>query len=329
LTGARVAFCHLVLFAAAISLCPAQNSSNQEPDSKSPSATEKESDLPADRVILKAGGAQITREQFESTIGDLEPKGDPDKGESVGKGRRRMGDDYASVLMLSQQAVANHLDANPEIQHKLDLARLQILSDAEFNIMLSQAKPTPEEMKRYYDAHLSDFDRVQIRRLFIWKVGGGSKNTHGLTPEEAKARAAAILQSTDDGDPFRLAQAFKDSESGIFDAQNLTFLRGQLAPSMEKAAFSMKPARWTIAEDTPDRLVLIYLAARDRETLPEVSSLVEKLVQGEKMQAKLDEMKKKSGIWLDESYFGSAMVNDLGEHRPDSKPFSETGNSKN
>jgi hypothetical protein len=329
-TSVRVALCRVLFLAVAVSLVHAQDSGREESESKSSNpATTKKAELPADRVIIKVGGVPVTREQFEASIGDIEPQHDPDKGEASEKDRRRVGDDYASILMLSQQAVANKLDASPEIRHQLEIARLQILSDAQFAKLMSQAKPSAEEVKAYYEAHLSDYDRVQLRRLFIWKVGAGSKNTHGLSPEEAKARAAAILQaSSSGGDPVKLAQMFKDSDNGIFDAQPLPFERGQLPAAMDKAAFSIKPGLWAQVEDTPDRLILINLVARDRQSLPEVTSLVEKLVQGEKMQAKLDQLKKKSGVWMDESYFGSgsAMAKDPGEQRPASKPLSEAHN---
>ena len=48
------------------------------------------------------------------------------------KDRRKLGDDYASVLMLSQQAIASHLDSSPEVSRQLAIARMQVLSDAEF-----------------------------------------------------------------------------------------------------------------------------------------------------------------------------------------------------
>jgi hypothetical protein len=211
----------------------------------------------------------------------------------------------------------------------LQVARLQILSDAQFAILMSQSKASPEEVSRYYNAHLSEFDRAQLRRLFIWKVGGGSKNSRGVAAEDAKARAAAILQaSASGGDPVKLAQMFQDSDTGLFDAQPLTFVRGELPAILDKVAFTIKPGLWAEAEDTPDHIILVYLVGRDREPLAEVTSLIEKLVQGEKMQVKLDELKKKADIWLDESYFGSgsAVAKDPGEHQPVSKPLSETRN---
>jgi hypothetical protein len=330
LTSTRVAFFHFLLLTVVVSLGLAQDSGNREPESKSPtSATAKKIGPSADRVILKVSGVQVTQAEYESTIGDIEPQSDPDKAEAAEKDRRRFGEDYASVLMLSQQAIANQLDSSPEVRHQLEVARLQILSDAQFTTLMSQSKPSSEEISRYYDAHLSEFDRVRLRRLFIWKVGAGSKNTRGLPPEDAKARAAAILQaSSSGGDPVKLAQMFQDSDLGIFDAQPLTFERGQLPAMLDKAAFTIKPGQWAEAEDTPDHLILVYLVARDRQPLPEVTSLIEKLVQGEKMQAKLDELKRKADIWLDELYFGSgsAVAKDPGEHQPVSKPLSEARN---
>lgn len=271
---------------------------------------------------MKVGGVQVTRAEYESTIGDIEPQRDPDKADAAEKDRRRFGNDYASVLMLSQQAIANHIDSSPEVRHQLEVARLQILSDAQFARLLTQAKPSSEEISHYYDTHLPDFDRVKIRRLFIWKVGAGSKNTHGLSPEEAKARAAAILQEAASGDDAtKRAEMFKDSDQGIFDSQPLVFIRGQLPAKLDKVAFTIKPGQWAEAEDTPDHIILVYLAGRDREPLPIVTGQIEKLVQGEKMQMKLEELKKKTGIWMDERYFGSG--GPVGKESEEQRPVSD------
>jgi hypothetical protein len=309
-----------LLIAAICVVGNAQDRPKEKPAGETPSAS-------PDRIVMKVGEVQVSEKQFESMIGDIEPKGgDPDKGDSV-KDRQRLGSDYATVLMLSQIAVSNHLDSTPEMRQKLAVARMQILSDAEFTTLLNQVKPSSTEIADYYQKHSSDFDRVQIRRLFIWKIGEGSKNTRGLPPADAKARAAAILQaSASGGDAVKLAQMFGESDQGILDAQPLAFVRGQLPAKMDKVAFTMKPGTWEEAEDTADHIILVYLAGRDRQPLPEVASLVERMVQGDKMEAKLDELKRKTGVWMDKQYFssGSAAVRDPGEQRPASGPPSQS-----
>jgi parvulin-like peptidyl-prolyl isomerase len=281
-------------------------------------ASPAKSSLPAERVVLKVGNTQVTESEFESSIGDIEPQGgDADKAGAADKDRRKLGDDYASVLMLSQQAIANHLDSSPEVARQLAVDRLQILSDAEFARLLRQAQPTHEEVSEYYSAHLSDYDEVQIRRLFIWKTGGNSKNVHGLTPQDARARADAILQAYAAGrDAAKLAEDFKGSGNGMFDAEPLTFPHGQLPPQMEKVAFAVKEGAWSEVEDTPDSLILIQVVKRDRQPLAQVSATVEQQVQAQKMQAILEDLKKNAGIWMDEKYFGTAVAPVPGAQQP-------------
>ncbi len=287
---------------------PAQDAQNPSPANSSPTPAAtlaNKTPFATDRVVLKVGDVKITQAEFESRIGDIEPQGDPDKQGLNEKDRRRLGDDYASVLMLSRQAVASHLDSQPEISRQLAIARLQILSDAEFASLMRQAQPSQEEIKHYYDSHVSDYDEVQVRRLFIWKQRA-DKGSRGLKPEDARARADAILQASAAGrDTTSLTNAFKDSDAGLLDPAPLTFPRGELSPALEKAAFAAKEGEWSQAQDSQDSIILLQLAKRDRQPLGEVSSLIQKRLQGQKMQAVLEDLKKKAGIWMDEQYFGT------------------------
>ena len=328
----RVRIALLVLLISVVAgVGQAQDSRSQNSSTASTSSTStpaKKAAPSADRIILKVGGVPVSQAEFESMIGEFEPQGDADKPGAEDKNRRTLGDDYASVLMLSQQAVANHLDNTPEIRRQLTVDRMQILSDAQFASLMRQAKPSAEEISQYYSSHLQDFDRVRIRRLFIWKVGAGSTNTKGLAPDAARARADAILQAAKSGgDPEKLAEVFKGSEEGLLDAEPIPFTRGTLPAKLEKVAFALKPGEWAEGEDTPDKVVLLHLVERDRRPLSDVSSLIEQRVQGQKMQVKLDEMKKKTGIWMDEQYFGTAVATVPREQRPDSNPPSKTSRS--
>jgi hypothetical protein len=299
------------------SLSPATSSGN------SASTPAKEASAGTNRVILKVGNVQVTQAEFESRIRDIEPQGDPDKGPSD-KGRRKLGDDYASVMMLSQHAVANHLDSSPEVTRQLDVARMQVLSDAAFASLMRQADPTSEEIGKYYSDHLSDYDQVHVRRLFIWKRQDNPKDAPVLSSQAAKTRADQIRQAYASGtDVRKLSADLSKSGEGMLDPDPLTFSRGELAPPMEQVAFALKEGEWSEVEDAPAGFLLIQLVKRDRKQLGEVSSRIEKDLQGEKMQALLDDLKKKAGIWLDEQYFGTAVAPVPGAQRGISDPPSQ------
>ena len=309
LNGMRVLiFCLLTTFTAAGSYGQSQGSSS----AATPVAATKNASSPG-RVVIKVGKAQITQQDFETRIADLEPQGgDPDSpGGLPDKDRRALGDDYASVLMLSQQAIADHMDASPEIRRQLEVARLQILSDAEFARLKRQAEPTADEVAKFYAAHASDYDRVQIRRLFIWKRPDVPNGGPNLSSDAARARAERVRREFADGsDPKKVAAELKSANEGMFDADALTFPRGELKPSMEKIAFGLKEGEWSEVEDTPDSLLWIQLVKRGPRPFAAVSSLVKDRLQGENMQAALNGLKKKAGIWMDPKYFASSKDSD-------------------
>lgn len=302
----------------------AQQPANTNPSSSSGTSISAQAKdrAASDRVVLRVGNTNVTEEEFESRIEGIEPHGgDPDKDGAPEKDRRRLGDDYASVLMLSQQAIANGLDSSPEVIRKLAIARMQILSDAEFASLMRQAEPSSEEIRQYYSAHLSDYDEVQIRRLFIWKQGDkSSKDGPVLSSQAARVRADQIRRELASGISEKtLAENLIKSGNGMLDPEPLIFPRGQLPPAIEKVAFALKPGEWSEVEDTPSRLLVIQLVKRDRQALGQVSSHIEKDLQGQKMQALLDGLKAKAGIWMDEQFFGTAVPDPQSEPQKSAK----------
>jgi len=278
-------------------ICQAQHS----PDSNSalPSAN---ASVPAnDRVVLKVGDVQVTEAAFEQYIADLEAQQGP-----ATLSRKKMADNYASMLMLSQKAASNHLDSSPEVLRQLAIDRMQILSNAEFAALRTQAKPRPQEISAYYNSHLDDYDVVELRRFFIF-ANQNTANGGGLTREQAKALADAVRQAlSSGGDVMKAIEAKLHSRTDVVaDPEPLPFQRGALPPSLDKAAFELKEGGWTQISNGPDEYVFIQSVKRSRKELNEVSEQIEKKLEAQKLREELETLRKNTGVWIDEEYFAS------------------------
>jgi parvulin-like peptidyl-prolyl isomerase len=269
---------------------------------------------PGQRVILKVGSLQVTQADFESMVRLLEAQQGP-----ADLSRQAIGDNYAQLLMLSQGAVTNHLDTSPDVVQPLALDRTQILSNAEFARLRVQAKPTPEEISQYYSAHLEDYDTVQLGRLFIWS-SESSKDSRGLSPLAAKELADKARRAyASGGDVSKLVDNTPhDPENVMLDKEPLTFQRGELPPSLEKAAFALKEGGWTELNDAPGTYVFLQVVARSRRDLKAVSPQIEKKLQAQKLRQELEDVKKNAGIWMDEEYFASPSQKPVASAQPKS-----------
>ena len=138
--------------------------------------------------------------------------------------------------------------------------------------------------------------------------------------------ADQILHATAE-EGAKLAERVKGSDEGLYDPEPLTFLRHELSPRFENAAFAAKPGGWLQADDTKDQIVLLHIIERDRRPFAEVESVVDYRVRNEKLLSQLEALKKKTGIWMDEQYFGASVAEDPGEQRLDSNPPSKPRNS--
>ena len=255
---------------------------------------------PSQRVILKVGDQQITEAAFEQYIADLEAQQGP-----ADLSRKKLGENYASLLMLSQIAQSQNLESSPEVKRQLAVDRTQILSNAEFAKLKAQATPTDKEISDYYNSHLDDYDLVEVKRIFIWS-GDGSAKDHTLTPQQAKALAAAVRRAyTTDGDVDKVLRDTPHGKEDVMaDTQPLTFQSGELPGAMNDQIFSLKEGEWK-EFDNGDAFAFFHVVKRSRRQLSEVSPQIAKKVQSEKLREQLSDLKSKTGIWMDETYFAS------------------------
>lgn len=257
------------------------------------------------KVVLKVGGTQITQSELESVV-PMRASGASLK--LSPQGRRKVADGLVKMFVLSRQAVNDHLDASPELRFKLELQRMETLERAELEKMRNQIQVTPDEIHKYYTDHTVEFDTVLIREFLVRKrKAGGEPGSGGLSAEEAKAKAESIREQLAAGDSAdKIAEDFSGADVLLIDPKPRTFRRDQMIPELGKATFEAKEGTVPEAVDTPDAVIVVDLlrhqAVQEKDAAPDIEKKVRQL----KLDAQIDELKKKIEVWMDDNYFKDA-----------------------
>jgi parvulin-like peptidyl-prolyl isomerase len=269
-------------------------------------------------VVLKVGDEAITQEQIERAIRALPPQA---QNSLTRQGKKPFGDEYVLMLVLSHEAVSNHLDDTPDYKETLALTRLKILAQQEYQQIVQRAAVTPDETSKYFAAHQSDYDELQVLQITVRKKPEGSKEgTPGFPPEEAKARAEEIRQAFIAGqDAKQVAERFQMANVVRVDSQPITIRRGQMRPDMEKAAFDLKPGQVSEIFDFGMSMGFIRVISHQTEDLKTATAKIEATLRQQKINSALEGLKANAKIWMDDAFFTSPPATQV-PPRPASTP---------
>ena len=276
----------------------------QAPTGTTPSPAPAAAPSSPDKVVLKVDDQSVTQEEIEKAIHGLPPQAQTSLAR---QGKKPLGDEYVMMLVLSREAVSNHLDESPDYKETLALTRLKILAQEEYQQIQQRAAVTPEETSNYFAAHQSDFDDLQVLQVTVRKKPEGAKEgTPGFPPEEAKARTEEIRQAFIAGqDPKQVAEKFQMANVVRVDSQPFTLHRGQGPADMVKAAFELKPGQVTEVFDFGTALGFVKVVSHQAADLKSATPKIEGILRPQRINAALDALKAKSKIWMDDAYFAS------------------------
>jgi len=131
------------------------------------------------------------------------------------------------------------LDQTPEFAHKLAFQKQQLEAQSAYEEINQRAKVTPEEVQQYYTAHATDYDEITVRQ-FVVRIKPATTPAspapatpptgQGLSPEDAKARAAAIRKEVAAGtDIKKVMEDFKAPGDVIIEAEPRKIRHGGIA----------------------------------------------------------------------------------------------------
>src|SRR5947207_15575668 len=140
------------------------------------------------RIVLIVGENKMTAGDFSDFVAQLPPEVQM---MARGPQKRRVAEDLVKLKLLAGEAAKKGMDQTPKFKKQMELMRENALAGAFFNEVL----PTlvgEADIKKYYDEHKNQFERVTARHILI--PIGGEKN---YTDDQARMRAEQIKKTLD------------------------------------------------------------------------------------------------------------------------------------
>ncbi|MBI1983381.1 MAG: peptidyl-prolyl cis-trans isomerase [Acidobacteria bacterium] len=258
----------------------------------------------SEKIVLKAGADQVTEEDFNFVVGNL-----PQQVQQAlaTQGRRPIGEEYALMLLLSQQAVAHQLDSSAELRRRLAFQRIQWLAEAEVEYIESHVEITSQEITAHYAANPTSFDETQIRQVVVRKKPqGAAEGTPGLSSQDAKARAEAIRAALAGGKDFKaVTEEFQKPNEVFVGVEPRPIRRGQLPPELDAAVFQLKDGELSQPLDNAQAFIIVQKLGTRRLEVKDVTEEIEGQLRRQKVEASLADLRSKAAVWMDEEYFAA------------------------
>jgi EpsD family peptidyl-prolyl cis-trans isomerase len=196
------------------------------------------------QVAVKVNKDEITVLQVNEQLGRLPAGVGPEQTEAA---TRRILGSLVNQQLLVQQAIEHKLDRDPQVLGALEAARLSILARAYTErVITPQAKPTEQEVRKYYADNPALFAERKVYRLQELSIEA--------TPDQAKAIEAAASDSKSLkqlADYLHKQKISFSADSGVRTAEQLPLSQiariAQMKPGMV-LAFSTGPNRESAVE---------------------------------------------------------------------------------
>jgi parvulin-like peptidyl-prolyl isomerase len=264
-----------------------------------------------DPVVLTVGPEKITKSQFEQIFDQVTSQMPPERraAAQAPEAKRQLAEQLAELKALAQEARREKIDQTPEAKTQLAMRADQLVAGLLYQQIAKNAKPTPADVKAYYDEHKAEWDTVTARHILIRMKGSAvplRKDEKDLTDEEALAKANEIRAKIVAGGDFAaIAKAESDDTgSGANGGELGEFTRGHMVPQFEDAAFKLAVTEVSEPVKTQFGYHIIQVQKRETKKMEDVESEIEEKLAPELTQKGVDEIKSKATITFDQSYFG-------------------------
>ena len=228
------------------------------------------------KVAVTVNGENVTVTELDAAWGRLTPEMRKDY-EKIG-GKLAYLESLIGRKLLVQEAIKSNLAQDPEVAAKLRAAREEVLFESYVAKVIGERIAPESEVREYYEKHPHEFLRqeaIKARHILATPSPQQVVNSTGdnaETDEEALEKIKKIAQQFRiagmgdlevTGEQFsRMAMQYGEDGSARVGGDLGWFMRGQMVPEFEEAAFALEVGETSAVVQTQFGYHVIYLEDR-------------------------------------------------------------------
>ena len=258
-----------------------------------------------DKVVLTVGDEKMTVGDYEKFVDALPEQY---RAAARGAGKRQIVDQLVGLKALAQEARKRKLDQDAAYKAQLSFQADNLLAGLLFRDLSANLKIEDAELRKYYDEHKNEYERVKARHILIRFKGSpapaGTKKE--LTEDEALEKTKALRARIVAGEDFAtIAKAESDDVGSGANGGDLNFFgHGQMVGPFDQAAFAAPVGKVTEPVKSQFGYHLILVEKHETKTFDEVRADIEKKIRPELAKQVVEDLRKKTPVKIDEEFFG-------------------------
>lgn len=278
----------------------------------------KDEKKPVSQAAAKVNAEEISVYQVNFVLGRSGAGAIP--AEQMSKVRREILDKLVEQQLAAEQAVEKKLDRSPEVLMAIDAARREILARAYVEqLAAGVAKPTPEEVKKYYLDHPQLFAE---RRIY---------NVQEIVAPASAGVATQLKEMIAAGKPMTEIATWLKNKDIKFVAGGATRAAEQMPLDLLPQVHALKDGQGLVVDGIQNVTVMRVMASQsapvaEAAALPRIEQFLGNQRAGEAAARELKQLKEKARI----TYLGEFAAAEAGvaapvvapTATPDQKPVS-------
>jgi peptidyl-prolyl cis-trans isomerase C len=252
-------------------------------------------------VVLTVKDHVMTASEFEQIFSSL-PLWQQRQFQASG-GRRAFADYLGRLMIMSEAAEREKLDARPDIAALLQWTRTQLLAQAEQQTILSRIRVSEDEVKDFYERNKSQFVQLHLLHISVpfAEAGPDPKRLDSIRQGMEEVRLRAMR-----GEDFaKLAREYsKDSDAA--QGGDLGFLgRGSFGEVIDAAVFRLKPGQISEVLGAPGTMHLFKVLEERPQAFSDAREAIGDMLRNQMLQMAIDNLLRETPSSVNEDYFKS------------------------